>query len=452
MSLRLRLFLLLTAATGLMWLSAVLWINHSTRAEVEKVLDARLREAATMVSSLMADRRIDAATALDGQLSLPASGEAGYSRQLSCQVWSLEGGLLGRSDGAPEAQLTSAAALGFSEAMVDGALWRVYTTVNPDLGVRVMVGDAIEVRDRLVRDVMTGFAVPAAVILPFLAVLIWLSVARGLEPLDRLARGLRARPPQDLSPLPEGPAPREIRPVRRALNRLFAEVEAARTAERDFVAFAAHELKTPLAGLRMQAQIARIAEDDATRRHALRTIERSVDRTDRMVRQLLDLAAVERQAPAAAPVDLHALVRDIAQDLDSAAAARRVRIDASGTQGATLQATPFLVHAALRNLLENAVIASPEGGTVQVSAMAEDGTLTISVTDAGPGIAPAQAGRITERFYRAPGALHDGSGLGLAIVASAAQRLGGRLDLPAADGAGQTARLVLPLRGEVADG
>ncbi|MCQ0092334.1 ATP-binding protein [Roseovarius sp. M141] len=442
MSLKVRLFLLLSAATGLVWLSAVLWIDHSTRGEVEKVLDARLREAATMVSSLISDRRIDVTAGSPGPLSLPTPDGTRYSRQLSCQIWSLEGGLLGRSEGAPSARLTSSTQTGFSQTMVDGELWRVYATVNPELGVRVMVGDAVEVRDRLVRDVMTGFAVPAAVVLPLLAALIWLSVGRGLKPLDRLAQGLRARNPQDLSPLPVGPAPREIRPVRRALNRLFAEVEAVRATERDFVAFAAHELKTPMAGLRMQAQIARIAEDEDTRRHALQTIEHSVDRTDRLVRQLLELAAVERHADTSAPADLNALITDVVRDLGAIAARHGVQINVTG-DGVTIRTVPYLVHAALRNVLENAIAASPEGGTVRICLERCADGVSISVQDQGPGIAPAQLGRITERFYRPPGARQGGSGLGLAIVASAVERLGGRMDLPPPAGAGQTVRLVL---------
>ncbi|WP_113910702.1 ATP-binding protein [Roseovarius dicentrarchi] len=444
MSLKIRLFLLLSAATGLVWLSAVLWIDYSTRGEVEKVLDARLREAATMVSSLIADRRIDVTADAPRQLSVPAATGAGYNRQLSCQIWSLDGGLLGQSEGAPAARLTTATQSGFSQEVVDGELWRVYTTVNTELGVRVMVGDAVAVRGRLVRDVMTGFAIPAAVILPLLAALIWLSVGRGLKPLDRLAEGLRERAPQDLSPLPAGPAPREIRPVRRALNRLFAEVEAVRATERDFVAFAAHELKTPMAGLRMQAQIARIAEDDDTRRHALLTIGQSVDRTDRLVRQLLDLATVERHGTSAAPVDLAALIADACRDLGQMAAQKRVRVEVFGETAGTTRTTRYLLHAALRNLLENAIAASPEGGTVDVSVEQTPDRLSITIRDQGPGIAPDQLDRVTERFYRPADAPQGGSGLGLAIVASAVNRLNGRLDLPAAAGSGQTVRIHFP--------
>lgn len=444
MSLKMRLFLLLSAATGLVWLSAVLWIDHSTRGEVEKVLDARLREAATMVSSLIADRRIDVTAGAPSQLSLPAPGSTGYTRQLSCQIWSLEGGLLGQSEGAPDARLTSATQTGFSEEMIDGELWRVYTTVNSDLGVRVMVGDAFAVRGKLVRDVMTGFAIPAAVILPLLAALIWLSVGHGLTPLDRLAEGLRARQPQDLSPLPAGPAPREIRPVRRALNRLFAEVEAVRATERDFVAFAAHELKTPMAGLRMQAQIVRIAEDEDTRRHALLTIEQSVDRTDRLVRQLLELAAVERHVDSASPVDLAALIADVCRDLGQTAARKTVRIDVCGAEDVTIQTIRYLAHAALRNILENAITASPEGAVVQITVQQQADEVTVTIRDQGRGIAPAQLGRITERFYRPADSRPGGSGLGLAIVATAADRLGAQLELPLAEGQGQTVRLVFP--------
>ncbi len=188
-SLRLRLFVILLVATGIVWLSAVGWIYFSTRQQVERVLDARLREAAHMVDSLITDRRIDIASAAKMGVEANSRFELGdrpYERQLSCQIWSLSGNLVGRSDGAPQ-QALSTHDSGFQQTVIDGDTWRVYAVVNKSLGVRVLVGDSLQVRRKLVDDVIKGLLLPAALILPALAALIWLSVGRGLLPLRRLA-------------------------------------------------------------------------------------------------------------------------------------------------------------------------------------------------------------------------------------------------------------------------
>ncbi|CAD7032134.1 two-component sensor histidine kinase [Pseudorhizobium endolithicum] len=192
-SIRIRLFAILIATTGAVWLLAAAWIYASTQAEVERVLDARLMEAARMVSSLITDHQIDpaaAANAAAANAPPPPFEEArgSYSRQLSCQIWSLQGSLVSRSESAPATSLASHTD-GFEETEIDGERWRVYAVVNPTLGVRVLVGDSLEIRDRLIGDVIKGLLVPGIVILPILAGLIWLSVGRGLAPLTRIAEG-----------------------------------------------------------------------------------------------------------------------------------------------------------------------------------------------------------------------------------------------------------------------
>jgi two-component system sensor histidine kinase QseC len=243
-----RLFLILVLTTSLVWLSAVVWIFLSTRAEVERVLDARLMEAGRMVASLVSRQEIDADPDRPTAAEVPARMHDAYDRQLSCQIWSLQGTLLSRSDAAPDQKLSEQED-GISETVIDGERWRVYAITNPDLGVRVLVGDNLGMRDHLVNDVIRGLLLPALLILPVLALLIWLSVRRGLEPLRKIAGDLEARPASDLSPIGEAGTAREIVPVLQSLNGLFARVAGLRERERNFTAFAAHELRTPLAGL-----------------------------------------------------------------------------------------------------------------------------------------------------------------------------------------------------------
>lgn len=445
-SIRARLFLILLVATGALWLSAIVWIQSSTRAEVERVLDARLSEAGRMVSSLITDHRVDVAQAavLVQPQVVPAKGD--YVHQLSCQIWALDGTLVGQSGSAPRQPLTGADA-GFSQSTVDGMEWRVYSVLNAELGVRVMIGDSMQVRDRLVNDVTAGLLLPAALILPLLAGLIWISVGRGLAPLYRMAQALAARPAADLSPLTDVAVPREIRPITAALNGLFRRVTAARDHERSFTAFAAHELKTPLAGLKTQAQIAAMAPDDATRATALARLERGVTRTDRMVRQLLDMAMVEAEAEGQdqPPAALSEVIAEVAEDLAPLAQSRGVRVVQDiAPASPTLAAPRFLIAAALRNLIENALQASPDGAEVQIGLRRTGENWICAVLDRGPGIAAADRARVTDRFYRGAGAQTQGSGLGLAIVIATMERIGGTLHLVPREGGGEMAELHFP--------
>jgi len=421
-----RLFVILAVTTSLVWLSAVVWIYLSTRAEVERVLDARLMEAGRMVSSLIVSQEIVVDPTQSSTTDLPLRAHSTYDRQLSCQIWSLQGTLIGRSDGAPDEKLSEHAD-GFSETVIDGETWRVYAVTNAELGVRVLVGDSMWIRDRLVNDVIRGLLLPALLILPVLAVLIWLSVRRGLEPLRNIAGDLETRHAADLSPIDDTQTAKEIMPVLQSLNGLFARVAGLRERERNFTAFAAHELRTPLAGLKTQAQVALASGDGAIRKQALSQIVIGVDRTSRLVRQLLDMSSleafdqVERQGSVQAGPVLRALAEELADPV------REVTVEISpALDMLTVEIEPELFTLAARNLLENAVNHSPQGGVVRCRA-AETGGIVIE--DDGPGIPQEELPRITERFFRGRHKAAVGSGLGLAIVELALGRSGWQLQL-----------------------
>lgn len=441
-SIRSRLLTILIASTGLIWLFAVAWIYISTQAEVERVLDARLTEAARMVNSLLAERKVEMALATDTADDAPVQfqfGDASYERQLSCQIWSLDGKLIGRSEHAPSGQLTQSES-GFSQSVINGETWRVYSIENASLGVRVMVGDSIAVRDRLVGDVVKGLAIPAILILPFLAGAIWISVRRGMRPLNDMATALSSRAANDLQPLPQQSLPDEIVPAVHALNGLFQRVQEAREREKNFTTFAAHELKTPLAGLKTQAQVALASQDGDVHENALRQIAAGVDRTSRLVRQLLDLSSVEAsdRAPNASSIRIADIVRRIAADMPS----ENARISIGGDLEASQSTDAVLLTLAIRNLIENALLHSQ--GTVQVGIAQDAHHLRLSVEDDGPGISEDELPRVTERFFRGRSKSPTGSGLGLAIVKEAASRLDGRLIFENRLPSGLRATLELP--------
>jgi two-component system sensor histidine kinase QseC len=371
-----------------------------------------------------------------------------YEHRLSCQIWALEGRLLGQSEGAPDGRLSSSPS-GFSTSEVDGQAWRVYTAEDRDLGIRVMVADTMDMRENLVGSIITALVLPAGLVLPALLGLIWISLGRGLAPLDRVARVLAARSASDLTPLPDEPAAREVQPLIEGLNGLMARVASARESERTFTAFAAHELKTPLSGLKTQAQVAAMSPDPATKDRALAQIQKAVDRTDRMVRQLLDMAAVEAEATEAGdnPASIAPLLAGVVEDLASLARVKGVAFHADLKESCILQCSrPLLLGIAVRNLLENALAAAPHGSevTLTMQPVDEGRSCAIRVRDHGPGIPADDLALVTRRFVRGRQAQGAGSGLGLAIVDLAMERLGGRLTLMPAEGGGLLAGLILP--------
>ncbi|MGA0534189.1 ATP-binding protein [Hansschlegelia sp. KR7-227] len=423
-SLRLRLFATLIVATGALWLIAAAWIFVGARQEVEHVLDTRLQEAARMVASLVASGDMTTKPDAGAPAALPALG--GYERQLSCQIWSFDDRLVARSSGAPDEKLTDGGA-GFSERVVNGEPWRVFAVQDEAKGVRVLVGDRLGLREKLVTDLIKGLLWPAALILPLLGLLIWVSVGRGLKPLGRIARELGRRDAEDMSPVDAGAVPSEIKPLTTALNGLFDKVERARRHERDVTAFAAHELRTPLAGLKTQAQIAAASNEPAIRDKALKQILSAVDRTSRLVTQLLALARLDAGATQLAPepVVVGAAIHD-ALELSRAAGEARVEISTEASS-ATLRCPREPLILLLRNLLENALEHTPSDGVVRCRLDADGAALELS--DEGPGADEGELPRLTRRFFRgsAKVATGEGAGLGLAIAAAAAERCGAQL-------------------------
>lgn len=419
-SLRRRLFVLLMAATGALWLCAIVWIFVGSRIELERALDTRLQEAARMVHSLVASGNVSAATA-----AAPFQEDA-YERQLSCQIWSFDGHLVAQSSGAPKASLAQADQ-GFADRDIGGEAWRVYTIVDTNKGVRVAVGDRIGLRIRLVRDLVLGLIAPALFIVPLLGALIWLGLGRGLSPLHRIAGDIAARDGDDMRPIADRDTPSEVQPLLGALNGLFGKVETARRHERDITAFAAHELRTPLAGLKTQAQVALAAKDEQTRVSALRQIVASVDRASRLTRQLLTLAKLD-----AMPFPQHHETIDAGVVLQEAIHACKapsgvqINVDPA-LSGFLLRGDRECLYLIMRNLHENAVEHTADNGTITWSATGDCAGLMIE--DEGPGIAESELPLVMQRFYRAKGTTSSGTGLGLAIASVAADKLNMQLVL-----------------------
>jgi two-component system, OmpR family, sensor histidine kinase QseC len=417
-SLRLRLFAILIAATGIVWVAAVAWIYVGSRGEVEQVLDTRLQEAARMVASLASGFE-----KLPGKSEAPTIAQLGYEHQLSCQIWSLDGRMVAKSSGAPDAQLSSASS-GFSDRTIDGEVWRVFTVEDTEHNLRVMVGDRLSLRERLVTDLIKGLMLPALLIAPLLGAAIWTSVGQGLRPLRRMAHDLGAREPDDMRHVEADRTPTEVRPLAIALNGLLSRVEAARRHEREITAFAAHELRTPLAGLKTQAQVALAADDPGVVRSALHQIVAAVDRSTRLVRQLLTIAKLDADV-ADAPrgcVEVGPILAEIVAGTPKNEATV-VTIDASA-RDMILETNADCLQLALRNLHENAVQHTRDGRVVWTAR-----TNSLWVEDEGPGIPADELDKLGNRFFRGRERSPIGSGLGLAIVKLALAKIGAEVTI-----------------------
>ena len=409
MSIRTRLFAILALVTALVWGGAVVWVEVQTRNEVQRVLDRRLMESARMVSSMMQPGSLSPVVNEEGGGRLAA-----YDQQLACQIWSMQGELIARSRSAPSAMLASGAD-GFSERVINGERWRVYTVHVPEGGYRVMVGDNLAVREHLVGSVVTGLLGPAVLGLLALGVLIWWSVGAGLQPIQQMTQALASRRADDLTPVDVAPGGKDLQPFVSALNDLIARVSEARRRETEFTAAAAHELRTPLAGLRVQAQIAANATDEGVRKHALEQIQTSVDRTARLVTGLLALAREDQAAIEADDrrwIDLHTL---FANDADA-------RLETTD-QAFRVYVQPDRFETAVANLLANAQAMASSRIRVAVEGQGNDAILVVE--DDGPGVSTADLERLGRRFFRTSDAPVGGSGLGLSIVLSTMKAHGG---------------------------
>lgn len=444
-SLRTRLSLVLLLATGVIWCCAAVWIYVESKTEIERVLDTRLQEAARMVTSI-ATRA--SPTDVDGRMSESAEvPSASYERQLSCQIWSFDGKLLAKSTEAPSERLSDSQE-GFSDRIVGKEPWRVFTVEDRDKGLRVMVGDSLTLRRRLVTDLLTGLMLPMILILPLLALAIWAAIGKGLRPIGVLTAELGGRGVDDMKPLEVGRTPSEIKPLVEELNALFGAVDAARRHERELTAFAAHELRTPLAGLKTQAQIAIATTDEMVRGQALRQLVVSIDRTSRLIQQMLTTARLDADAEAACTdrVELRRLVDEIVAAHPSGR--REIAIDFTSCNP-SIETNREMLGLALRNLYENAIQHAPEGSSVAWLCRRDGDELLLVLEDGGAGIPEDELPLVVKRFYRGRRKSDVGSGLGLAITELALKRIGGNLALTnRTDGSGLRAevRLLAPRR------
>lgn len=307
-----------------------------------------------------------------------------------------------------------------------------YTYVSPDddpgggaYPVLIQVAETLDARNALANAIIKGVIFPQFLILPVAVGLVWFALGRGLAPLQRLQQRLRSRRPDDLSPINPREAPEELVPLLDAFNDLLQRLDAGLATQRRFIADAAHQMKTPLAGLRTQAELALRTTDPEALRRSLEQLVSSSERAAHLINQLLALARTEnlRDAITLDEIDLAPLVRATAADHAPTAIARGLDFGFDGDDApAPAAAHPLLLRELLNNLIDNAITHTPPGGQVSVRLQRDGRAAVIDVEDTGPGIPPAERSLVFERFYRVLGSADSGSGLGLAIVAEIARQ------------------------------
>jgi two-component system OmpR family sensor kinase len=429
-SIRRKLLAVLVAVmTGFLLIGA--WATYAAaREEADAMFDYHLEQIARALASR--------------DFGGPAGALAADERfDFVVRIWTRDGLFIFPPDAArdfPELVLP-----GLSTVRTASGQWRIFALQGR--GQTIAVAQPTAVRARLAASAALRTVSPFLVLLPLVIALIFLTVARELRPLVGLARAVAGRTPEALEPITASDVPAEVRPLVDALNDLLVRLQAALDAQRDFVADAAHELRTPLAALQLQAGLIERSTDAGERLAAVSELKAGVARAAHTVSQLLTLARNEPGAheQALEPVALGELLRQGVVSHAVLADARQIDLGATTLDpAASVAGDREALGSLIDNLLANAIAHAPAGGRIDVACGLDDGRPWLAVADNGPGIPADERARVFDRFYRRSGAAAGGTGLGLAIVGSIARRHGAEIVLADTAGGGLTVRVTFP--------
>lgn len=337
---------------------------------------------------------------------------------------------------------------GLSDVDTAEGRWRLYTHVTSE-GI-VQVGQPVATRDALARELSLPVLMPMLLLIPLLAALIAWALRRGLAPLQDASRSVSHRDVSRLDPLPTAGVPRELLPLVEQINALLGRLATSLDAQRRFLADAAHELRSPVSALALQAQLAQRAQTPFARREALEELRRGTERTRRLVQQLLDFARLDPGVSSVppVPVDVTKVVREVVGSYAAQADELAIDLGAEAASTAYVQGNEAELHSLVANLVDNALRYAPPGSAVTAAVRQAGDSVEISVVDAGPGIPLEERERVFQRFHRLTDDETPGTGLGLAIVRSIVRRHQGAIRLedaaPGAELPGLAVRVTLP--------
>ena len=435
---------------GLAVISVFNW-NDSNH-EIAEVYDAQLAQNARLLQGVM---RMPLASKEHAELyqafnkalgeAVPSVDGHPYESKIAFQVWNRQGEVLVHTASAPSFTAPPSQP-GFSDVVdLNHRHWRAFMLEDKQTDLRIWVGERDDVRSDLVDRILRHTLWPNVLGSLILVALVWLAIGWGLKPLADMAATLRARHSGSLEPLQLTPLPSELEPMQAALNRMLTQIQEVLGRERRFIADAAHEMRTPLAVLRVHAQNLLEAGTEQERRESLAFLISGVDRASRLVNQLLTMARLEPTAvmPVLHSIDLTQTVRDSLAQLTPWLLSKNLELAFDVTdRPLNVIADAAAIDIALNNLISNAANFSPAHGVITVRLDQTDGFYSLSVEDQGPGIDEADRGRLFERFYSRGNV--QGAGLGLTIVNTIATRLGGQITLVNRPEGGLRATLSIP--------
>jgi two-component system OmpR family sensor kinase len=424
-SLRGRLLRFLMAAITIAAIAQASIAYRTALRDADQIFDYHMQQMALSLRSGAPLSNLDARAGADGD---------GENSDLLVQVWTPDGVQVFRSFS--RARLPQRAVLGFSNVRANGTTYRIFSIQTSTQTVQV--AQDMAVRRNMAGNLALRTVGPIALMMPILMLVVWWVVSGSLEPVARVRSQVAARQADDLSPVSEAGLPDEVRPLVQELNLLFGRVKTAFDAQQHFVADAAHELRTPLAALKLQAQSLERADNADARGLAVARLTAGIERATRLVEQLLVLARQEASAAGGARLDavsLADLARRTVGEMAGVAQAKGVDLGLHHADQASVNGQADALTILMRNLVDNAIKYTPPGGTVDLEVRKTAGAASVLVEDSGPGIPAEERERVVDRFYRIAGSEASGSGLGLAIINAIAERHGAILTL------GQSARL-----------
>lgn len=433
-SLQARLLVLVLGVMAGVWLASALATWFDARVELDELLDGHLAQAASLLIVQQTRAQGGTAQGHDHPDEAPYPDAPllhRYSPRVAFQVFRGHR-LIARSTNAPRRpmiDLDEQFYSGFRTVTLDSPAsrdpnagltptrWRVFAARGMGQDVQVYVGERADSRSEILRAVLRSTLWPVVLSLPLLGLAAGWAIHRGFAPLRQLGRQLAQRRPLDLRPVTVERAPAEMQPMLDALNQLFARIAELMESERRFTADAAHELRTPIAAIRTQAQVALGESSAAKRRHALLTTLEGCDRATRLVEQLLTLSRLEAGAsPEMATQDLRTVVQRALAEIAPMALDKDQTLEFNADAPCPVLGNATLLAVLVRNLVENAIRYSPPGATVALRLSQQAGRARLVVEDSGPGLAEAELRRLGERFFRVLGSGQSGSGLGWSIV------------------------------------
>lgn len=425
-SIRQRLLIFILSLTFISWAIIAVTNYFNARSEIKELFDAHLIQSAKVLLSLVdqelyeQDKYVNK-TGRTEELKLEEVEDHlrkhKYEKLLVFQINVSKDKFNFNSTEAPRQPLAGDND-GFSDILINKINWRVYTLHDPSNIIAVHVAEPHSLRSHLTNEIAFSILLPLFIGLPIIFILIWKCVSVIFDPLDKIASDIQQRNPSQLEPVSGYNVPKEVKPLINALNKLFYRLDRLLQNERRFTADAAHELRTPLAGLKTQAQIAMRTLDQEKRNHALLNILKSVDRATHLIEQLLTLARLEPGVSTANYEDfnLNQLLQETMSDIMPYANEKNIHIEYKDGHPVQIHANEHALSMLLRNLLDNAIRYTPDGGWVRLNLENNQSEIKLSIADNGPGISPQCREDVFKRFFRANQNRETGSGLGLSIV------------------------------------